>query len=162
MNRDAVLMESIRRDAERADALQREGRELLVDAVHRAVAAGFTQRDIARAVRRSQPEVSRLAHQTVPGPLARRVRERRQEALRTLDDYGVTNARIFGSVASGAEKESSDIDVLIDTPRPLGLMTLARLESALSDVFGARVDVVPASGLPDHVRERILAEAVPL
>ncbi|MGO1507394.1 MAG: nucleotidyltransferase family protein [Microbacterium sp.] len=122
----------------------------------------MSQREIAQIVRRSQPEVSRLLQQKPPGPLALRVSQRREDMSAVLNKYGVTDARIFGSVATRKERQGSDVDVLIDTPRVLGLGTLSRLERELSAVLDADVDIVPTRSLPEYARQRAIAEAVPL
>lgn len=156
------MIDAIRRDSERGDALQRQGRDLLVDAVHRAADQGLSQREIAQAVGRSQPEVSRLLRQARPGPLSLRIAQSRQKVLDVLAEYGVTDARVFGSVATRKETPESDVDILIDSSKTLGLGTLARLERELTEIIGADVDVVPTRGLPERVRERALAESVRL
>lgn len=79
-----------------------------------------------------------------------------------LRKYGVTDARIFGSVATRKERQGSDVDVLIETPRVLGLGTLSRLERELTAILDAEVDVVPARSLPEYARGRARSEAVPL
>lgn len=155
-------LSEIRREAARADALQRQARELLIDAVHRAADEGLSQREIAQTVRRSQPEVSRLLRQKRPGPLALKVSQSRQQLIDVLTKFDVTDARIFGSVATRAETSGSDVDVLIDTNQVLGLGALSRLEQELSAVIDADVDVVPLSALPTYARDRALAESVPL
>lgn len=157
-----VLLSDVRRDARRADLLQRQSRSLLVEAVRRASVAGLSQREIGLAVRRSQPEISRLLRQKQSSRLARRLLEHREEALEILSRYGITATSVFGSVATGEEKETSDIDLLVDSPHAIGLGTLSRLERELSELLGVDVDVVPERGLPDYMRERVLAEAVPL
>ncbi|WP_194420893.1 nucleotidyltransferase family protein [Microbacterium abyssi] len=156
------LAEEISSEAARADALQRQSRDLLLDATHRAASAGLSQREIAQIVRRSQPEVSRLLRQKPPGPLALRVAQQREKMIDLLAKYDVTDARIFGSVARRTETPESDVDMLVETPRALGLGALSRLERELSAVLDAHVDVVPVRGLPEYARERALAEAVPL
>ncbi|MGB3730370.1 nucleotidyltransferase domain-containing protein [Microbacterium sp.] len=156
------VLEGIRAQSVEADALQRRARDLLLDAVHRAAAEGLSQREIAQVVRRSQPEVSRLLRQKPPGPLALRVWDERRAMSTALARYGITNARIFGSVATRSEREGSDLDVLVDTPQVLSLGTLSRLEQELSAMVHASVDVVPVRSLPEHLRDRVLAEAVPL
>ncbi|MES2866530.1 MAG: nucleotidyltransferase domain-containing protein [Actinomycetota bacterium] len=156
------LINEISREASRADALQRYSRDLLLDATHRAASAGLSQREIAQVVGRSQPEVSRLLRQKPPGPLALRVAQQRQALTDVLAKYGVVDARIFESVAKRAETPESDVDILVEAPRVLGLGPLARLERELSAVLDTHVDVVPVRGLPEYVRQRALAEAVPL
>lgn len=162
MHVTAELTEQIAREAARAGALHRYARDLLVDVTHRAAAAGMSQREIARVVRRSQPEVSRLLRQRAPGPLALRISQQRQGVLEVMEKYGVTDARVFGSVATRLERPGSDIDLLIETREVLSLGALSRLERELSAVLDAKVDVVPSQHLPGFARERVLAESVPL
>ncbi|MEO7373736.1 MAG: nucleotidyltransferase domain-containing protein [Terrimesophilobacter sp.] len=42
--------------------------------------------------------------------------------------HGVSNVRVFGSVARGADTSDSDIDVLVDVSAGTGLFSLSRLE----------------------------------
>ena len=44
----------------------------------------------------------------------------------------------------------------------LGLMELARVERAVSEVIGADVDLVPDSSIRPGIREKVLHQAVPL
>jgi predicted nucleotidyltransferase len=72
------------------------------------------------------------------------------------------NARIFGSVASAHDGEDSDIDLLVTMKKPVSLMTLSKLARQLSDVVGYPVDLIPEADLRPDLRQRIVAEAVPL
>jgi predicted nucleotidyltransferase len=56
----------------------------------------------------------------------------------------------------------SDIDLLADLPGDISLFGLSRLESGLSKIVGAKVDLVPAADLRSSIRDKALAEAVPL
>ncbi|MBY0422982.1 MAG: nucleotidyltransferase domain-containing protein [Parvularculaceae bacterium] len=68
-----------------------------------------------------------------------------------LEARGVAHAGVFGSVARGEARRSSDIDVVV-TPKPgarLGLFDLGAIQTAIEEAFeGKRVDVVvePVSG----------------
>ena len=70
--------------------------------------------------------------------------------------------RVFGSVARGEDHEGSDVDLLFVMGRPLSLMQLGRLEDEVSASVGVPVDLVPESSLRPALRDRALAEAVPL
>ncbi|MGB7818139.1 MAG: nucleotidyltransferase domain-containing protein [Ornithinibacter sp.] len=70
--------------------------------------------------------------------------------------------RVFGSVARGEDDEGSDVDLLFVMGRPLSLMELGRLEDEVSASVGLPVDLVPESSLRPALRDRALAEAVPL
>ena len=158
--RDTV--KQLRSQAQAADELHERSRSLLVDAVRSGVAAGLTQREIAGAINRSQPEVSRLLRFQGRSGRGRTLARNRSKIIALAAARGATNLRVFGSVALGTDTAESDIDLIADIAPGTGLFTLARLEHELSELLGAEVDVVPAKGLREHLAERVLNEAVPL
>ena len=56
------------------------------------------------------------------------------------DKYGVERIILFGSYAKGTQKKKSDIDLLVDLRRPLGLEFVA-LADRLEEILGRKVDV---------------------
>lgn len=91
------------------------------------------------------------------------LREKREEILQIAAKHGAYNVRVFGSVVRGEETSESDIDFLIDydlekiTPWfPGGLLM------DLQDLLGRKVDVLTERGISPRMRERVLAEAMPL
>ena len=98
------------------------------------------------------------------GPVGERVATHREELRDLLHRRGVTNPRIFGSVARGDDHIGSDIDLLVDLAPGMSLFTIARLQAELEEVLGgdAAVDLVPAAGLKPAVRARIAPELIPL
>lgn len=92
--------------------------------------------------------------------LMRLLQEKRGEILKIAEQHGAFNLRVFGSVAREEDKETSDIDLLIDydlekiTPWfPGGLLM------DLQDLLGCRVDIVTEKGLSPLIKERVLMEA---
>jgi uncharacterized protein len=158
----AELSAELSAEAQRSDALHRESRRVLVAAVRRGAAAGMTQRQIGRAVGRSQPEVARLLRFQPTSPRGRVLVDRRKEVLRAAADAGFRDLRVFGSIVRGQDGPGSDIDFLVTPPPEATLFDLARLERTLSELLGSRVQVVPAGQLRPGVRDEVLAEAVPL
>jgi hypothetical protein len=148
--------------ARRSDEAVRDARAELVHAVREAARQGLTQAQIAALIGRSQPEVSRLLRFHGRGPLAVRVRRHAREVRDLIDQAGGSNVRVFGSVATGAERAGSDIDLLFDMGTPMGLMELGALERRLSELLGAPVDLIPTAALRPDLRDRVLAEAVTL
>ena len=65
-------------------------------------------------------------------------------------------------MATGTEKADSDVDLLFEMKRPLGLLALGRLEARIAELVEAEVDLVPESTLRHDLRQRVLDEAVPL
>lgn len=85
--------------------------------------------------------------------------------LRRVLDATIPGARVavFGSRATGRTRPFSDVDLLILKPSPLPWAhRLALLDALEASDLPFRVDVVEATTVPDAIRERILAEAVPL
>lgn len=153
---------SLAEAARHADHLVAQGRAELVRAVREAAAVGKTQVQIAAEIGRSQPEVSRLCHFHGTSPVARRLRKHAAEVRRMVAEAGGRNVRVFGSVATGQDREGSDIDLLFTMGRPLSLMQLGALEHRVSRAVGSPVDLVPDAVLRPEFRDRILAEAVAL
>lgn len=96
------------------------------------------------------------------GPLGRKVRAQRAEIKRLCAKAGVTNLRVFGSVARGQETAHSDIDLLVDLSPDTGLFTLVALRGELERLLEAGVDLVPADSLKDGVRQNALRDTVSL
>lgn len=95
-------------------------------------------------------------------PLGRRLRQRRKAINELATKRRAGNVRVFGSVARGEDTASSDVDLLVDLGKGVGLLGLIGLERELSELLGVDVDVVPADMLKPGIRERVLREAVPL
>jgi uncharacterized protein len=89
-------------------------------------------------------------------------REKKAEILRLAGNHGCRNVRVFGSVATGENKFSSDVDFLVDLERGRGLLDLGSLSSDLHDLLGLEVDLLESESIDPYIRDRVLAEAVPL
>src|SRR5215469_7296052 len=111
------------------------------------VAAGLSQAELAARAGVTQSVIS--AYES----------GHRQPALRTLAAliaaaaaHGVTNLRVFGSVARGTDRPDSDLDLLADLPPDMGLLGLGRVQAELEAIVGSQVDLVPADDLKPGVR----------
>jgi uncharacterized protein len=90
------------------------------------------------------------------------LRQVRDQLIEAAARRGATNVRVFGSVARGDATPSSDVDLLVDLEPGRSLVDLGGLLMDLTELLGAEVDVVTEAGLKPRVRDRVLAEAVPL
>jgi uncharacterized protein len=79
-----------------------------------------------------------------------------------LKAAGIVHLRVFGSVARGEASSSSDVDLLadFDKSRQLTLVTVGRLQSDLTDLLGANVDLSSPEWMKEPVRTHALREAV--
>ena len=83
--------------------------------------------------------------------------------MRRLRRSGAANVRVFGSVARGEETPDSDVDLLVDYPAAeRGLFPLLKLAAEVEGLVGRPVDVAAVEVMAEPVRERALAEAIPL
>lgn len=96
------------------------------------------------------------------GPLGRAVHRHAEEIREVLSRHGLRNPRLFGSVARGTEGAESDIDLLVEVPAGVGLLTLGRCQAELQQLLGAPVDLVPADDLKRGLADEVLAETVPV
>jgi uncharacterized protein len=90
------------------------------------------------------------------------IKEKRAEILEIATRYGAYNVRIFGSVARGEADQDSDIDFLVEMEPGRSLFDLGGLLYDLREYLGMEVDVITVKGLRIRIRDRVLAEAVPL
>lgn len=88
--------------------------------------------------------------------------EKRNAILRLAELHGCRNVRVFGSVATGENREDSDVDFLVDLDEGRNLFDLGGLLADLKDELQRDVDVVDARCVHPYIRQRVLAEAVKL
>ena len=74
------------------------------------------------------------------------------------EKYGVKRIGIFGSYSRNEQRIDSDVDILVEFERPVGLITFVRLQEYLERLLGVKVDLVTKGALKKRIRERILKE----
>lgn len=74
--------------------------------------------------------------------------------------FRVKEIGIFGSFVRGEQKDTSDLDLLIDFEEPIGLIRYVGLQNYLSDKIGERVDLITKSGIKPRIRGNILKEVI--
>ena len=85
-----------------------------------------------------------------------------QAILEAARRFRVSNPRVFGSVLHGADKDDSDLDLLVDPSPETTLFDLGGLQVELEALLGVQVDVRTPGDLPSRFRAQVLAEAKPL
>ena len=84
----------------------------------------------------------------------------RTEKRQLATKYGVSRIGVFGSFAFGDFTKKSDIDVLVEFNRSIGLFQLLSLQEYLSDKLGRKVDLVPKDSLKKYIKKDILKTTV--
>jgi uncharacterized protein len=170
MEADAgVLLAAVRRDAglTQTELARRAGTSQAMVARYETGATSPTVRTLERLLRAAGREL-KLSGLPVsaagpPGRVAALLREHSAEIRAAAEAVGARNVRVFGSVARGEETPESDVDLLVDFPAgDRGLFPLLRLAGEIEEILGRPVDVAAVEVMATPVRERALAEAVPL
>jgi predicted nucleotidyltransferase len=91
-----------------------------------------------------------------------RVRARAPLIRRLAAASGLSDVRVFGSVARGDQTEMSDVDLLVTPGAEASLFDLAQFEMDAELLLGRIVHVVSANALDAQADAQILREALPL
>ncbi|NPV01012.1 MAG: nucleotidyltransferase family protein [Brevinematales bacterium] len=81
-----------------------------------------------------------------------------QNKIRLAEEYHVSSIGIFGSVVRGEQKESSDVDILVEFSKPISLFKFLELEETLTGLLGRKVDLVSKKSLKPNIGKNILRE----
>ncbi|MCX6094925.1 MAG: nucleotidyltransferase family protein [Candidatus Bipolaricaulota bacterium] len=77
-----------------------------------------------------------------------------------LSRLGVKSLALFGSTARGEARADSDVDLLVDFSRPVGLFAFLELKGYLERLLARPVDLVTLNALRSDFRETVLREAI--
>lgn len=73
-------------------------------------------------------------------------------------EFGVRRIGLFGSFAKGHSNETSDIDILVEFARPIGLR-FVELVDYLENLLGCKVDVLTPAGV-QNIRIQRVAKSI--
>jgi hypothetical protein len=94
---------------------------------------------------------------------------KRSDVIRTIADHGnelreqfaVKSLALFGSVARDEASDRSDVDLLVEFDRPVGLLHLIGTEQQLADWLGVKkVDLVLRRAVIEELKENVFREAI--
>ena len=82
----------------------------------------------------------------------------KENKLVLTKQFKVKEIGIFGSVVRGGDKETSDVDILVEFEEPIGFFKFLELEEYLTDLIGRKVDLVSKKALKPRIGKHILKE----
>jgi predicted nucleotidyltransferase len=88
--------------------------------------------------------------------------DHRTALLDLAAQHGLSNLRVFGSVARGEAGPGSDIDLLATVPVGMSLLLLCRFERLAEESLGMPVQLVAEDSLHPQLAPGILRDALPL
>ena len=72
---------------------------------------------------------------------------------RLTEKYGIITFAIFGSYSRGQQTENSDVDILVDFDRPIGIEFID-LANEIEKLLKTKVDLVSRNGIrPEYFKQ---------
>lgn len=88
------------------------------------------------------------------------IEEIKERIIPILQRYGIKKAAIFGSLAKGEAKTSSDVDILVEIKSDMSLLDFIGIKIELEEALKMKVDLVEYDTIKPLIREKILSEQV--
>ncbi len=82
-----------------------------------------------------------------------------RQNIQEIQSLGVDQLYLYGSVAREEDNLSSDIDILVEFNKPIGLFHLRLLQDRLEELLGKPVDIGTPESLKLRFRDNILHDA---
>lgn len=146
------------------EVLRRRRNEAGLSQRELAARSGVPQPNIAayeRGRRAPAAETAERLDAVLRVPTLERLRQVRTPILAAAASRGLSEVRVFGSVARGAAGAASDVDLLVHPAAQTSVFDLAGFMADVEELLGVPVDVVSDRGTGPTI-ERIRAEAVAL
>ena len=83
----------------------------------------------------------------------------REEIRAIVLQNNALNPRVFGSVLSGTDTETSDLDLLIEPSPDMSLFDIGAIRYELKELLQIEVDVLTPGALPDRWKHMVQQEA---
>jgi len=88
------------------------------------------------------------------------IKKIQKRILPILKQAGVLRSSVFGSMARGEARKSSDLDLLVNMKKNADLLDFVRLKSALEKKLGRKVDLVTYGNLSPFIKRQVAKEQI--
>lgn len=126
--------------------------------------ASTLERILAACGQRLEPAPDPVSTTQVParGPRGRLLRRHLAQVRAVIEEAGLRNPRVFGSVARGEDTEDSDIDILVDLGAARDVLDVYVTAEQLSSSLGASFDLLCSQAAKRPVLETARRDAIAL
>ena len=76
------------------------------------------------------------------------------------EKFGLKTIGVFGSFARGEQRKRSDVDILVEFRKSIGIFEFIDVKLHLEKLLGRKVDLVTKKALKPYIKERILKEVI--
>lgn len=80
--------------------------------------------------------------------------------VKTLEKHGIKKASIFGSYARGEQDKASDIDIIVEPTKGLGLFNFVGIKLELEEKLGRKVDLLTYKSIHPSLKKYIKRDEV--
>ena len=77
-----------------------------------------------------------------------------------IEQFFIVKLYLFGSVARDEANLNSDVDLLVEFSKPVGLLTFAKLQNYLEEILGCQVDLGTTDSLKPYLVDNVWQEAI--
>lgn len=77
--------------------------------------------------------------------------------LRLAEKYGLVNLAVFGSYSRNQQTDASDLDILVEFKKPIGL-EFVDLADELEELLQMKIDLVSKNGMKEKYLKSIESE----
>ena len=90
------------------------------------------------------------------------LRQYRKPILDITQSHGMSDVRVFGSMAINADTVDSDIGLLVNIDPQKSLLDIIDAKYQIEDLTHRQVDIVTEAALSPYIRQEVLQSAVEL
>lgn len=83
------------------------------------------------------------------------IQQHQKEIKKICQEEGISYLAIFGSHARGEATDNSDIDMLVEFSKPIGLLKHASVQLKLESLFQRKVDLITKKSLRPNFKKYI-------
>lgn len=76
----------------------------------------------------------------------------------SIKAFHVASLGLFGSVGRNQATATSDVDLLVEFTKPVGMLTMARLQVYLEKLLGCAIDLGTIDSLNPYLKDVVMAE----
>ena len=80
--------------------------------------------------------------------------------VKTLKENGIKRASVFGSYARGEQKKESDIDIIIEPKKGMGLFNFVGVKMDLENKLKKKVDLITYKSINPYLKAYIKREQI--
>ena len=75
-------------------------------------------------------------------------------------DFNINEIGVFGSYSRNEQTENSDIDILVEFSKDIGLIRYMQIENYIKKLIGENAEVVIKSDIRPELKDEILKETI--